>query len=116
MSNRASERLSRRGTLIVAHMVSGAGTDVARLFAEFHATNMPHRMGTRRRQSKVRARVRQLAHDPALFAGLQVIGDFRGALVLAEADRVGGARAGQVAGRWFACPASAVARATPGEA
>lgn len=37
-------------TLIVARMDPGSGTDVARLFADFDATEMPHRMGTRRRQ------------------------------------------------------------------
>ncbi|WP_427168998.1 TcmI family type II polyketide cyclase (plasmid) [Streptomyces sp. C1-1] len=37
-------------TLIVARMAPGASADVARLFAEFDATDMPHRMGTRRRQ------------------------------------------------------------------
>lgn len=37
-------------TLIVARLEPGASTDVARLFADFDATEMPHRMGTRRRQ------------------------------------------------------------------
>lgn len=37
-------------TLIVARMAPGSGADVAKLFAEFDATEMPHRMGTRRRQ------------------------------------------------------------------
>jgi cyclase len=37
-------------TLIVARMEPGSSTDVARLFGEFDATEMPHRMGTRRRQ------------------------------------------------------------------
>ncbi|MDR3031695.1 MAG: TcmI family type II polyketide cyclase [Kitasatospora sp.] len=37
-------------TLIVARMADVSGPDVARLFAEFDATEMPHRMGTRRRQ------------------------------------------------------------------
>ncbi|MEW2131069.1 TcmI family type II polyketide cyclase [Streptomyces sp. NPDC005435] len=37
-------------TLIVARMAPEAGTDVARLFRAFDATEMPHRMGTRRRQ------------------------------------------------------------------
>lgn len=37
-------------TLIVARMAPAQGTDVARLFAEFDATEMPHLMGTRRRQ------------------------------------------------------------------
>ncbi|MFG2219712.1 MULTISPECIES: TcmI family type II polyketide cyclase [unclassified Streptomyces] len=37
-------------TLIVARLQPGASTDVARMFADFDATDMPHRMGTRRRQ------------------------------------------------------------------
>lgn len=37
-------------TLIVARMELGSSTDVAQLFGEFDATEMPHRMGTRRRQ------------------------------------------------------------------
>jgi cyclase len=37
-------------TLIVARMEPGSGADVARLFTGFDATEMPHRMGTRRRQ------------------------------------------------------------------
>ncbi|QFZ21435.1 TcmI family type II polyketide cyclase [Saccharothrix syringae] len=37
-------------TLIVARMRPESGEDVARLFAEFDAGAMPHRMGTRRRQ------------------------------------------------------------------
>jgi cyclase len=37
-------------TLIVARMDAGSGTDVAALFRDFDATEMPHRMGTRRRQ------------------------------------------------------------------
>ncbi|MFD4972657.1 TcmI family type II polyketide cyclase [Streptomyces sp. NPDC002405] len=37
-------------TLIVARMAPGSSADVAKLFAEFDATDMPHRMGTRRRQ------------------------------------------------------------------
>ncbi|MFF6782487.1 TcmI family type II polyketide cyclase [Streptomyces sp. NPDC012510] len=37
-------------TLIVARMDASAGVDVARLFGEFDSTDMPHRMGTRRRQ------------------------------------------------------------------
>lgn len=37
-------------TLIVARLQPSASTDVARLFADFDATGMPHRMGTRRRQ------------------------------------------------------------------
>lgn len=36
--------------LIVARMELGSSADVARLFSEFDATDMPHRMGTRRRQ------------------------------------------------------------------
>ncbi|AJE85496.1 MULTISPECIES: TcmI family type II polyketide cyclase [Streptomyces] len=37
-------------TLIVARMDLGSSKDVAGLFGEFDATEMPHRMGTRRRQ------------------------------------------------------------------
>lgn len=37
-------------TLIVARMEPGSGTDVARLFGAFDETEMPHRMGTLRRQ------------------------------------------------------------------
>ncbi|MBT2507458.1 TcmI family type II polyketide cyclase [Streptomyces sp. ISL-98] len=37
-------------TLIVARMDPEASLDVAGQFAEFDATEMPHRMGTRRRQ------------------------------------------------------------------
>ncbi|MCY0963566.1 TcmI family type II polyketide cyclase [Streptomyces sp. H27-H5] len=37
-------------TLIVARMDPGSSIDVAKLFGEFDATEMPHRMGTRRRQ------------------------------------------------------------------
>jgi cyclase len=37
-------------TLIVARMNPDVGVDVAKLFAEFDAGDMPHRMGTRRRQ------------------------------------------------------------------
>ncbi|KNB52155.1 TcmI family type II polyketide cyclase [Streptomyces caatingaensis] len=37
-------------TLIVARMHPASGDEVGRLFAEFDATEMPHRMGTRRRQ------------------------------------------------------------------
>ncbi|GIE92967.1 TcmI family type II polyketide cyclase [Paractinoplanes rishiriensis] len=37
-------------TLIVARMDPAAGPDVAALFADFDTTDMPHRMGTRRRQ------------------------------------------------------------------
>ncbi|MFD8571760.1 TcmI family type II polyketide cyclase [Streptomyces sp. NPDC059639] len=37
-------------TLIVARMDPAASLDVAGLFHEFDATDMPHRMGTRRRQ------------------------------------------------------------------
>lgn len=37
-------------TLIVARMEPHAHEDVARLFAAFDETDMPHRMGTRRRQ------------------------------------------------------------------
>ncbi|MER6016624.1 TcmI family type II polyketide cyclase [Streptomyces anulatus] len=37
-------------TLIVARMAPGSDSEVARIFGEFDATEMPHRMGTRRRQ------------------------------------------------------------------
>ncbi|MBB5119201.1 polyketide synthase [Streptomyces eurocidicus] len=37
-------------TLIVARMDPGHSVDVAKLFGDFDATEMPHRMGTRRRQ------------------------------------------------------------------
>ncbi|WP_434598867.1 TcmI family type II polyketide cyclase [Streptomyces sp. A5-4] len=37
-------------TLIVARMEPGSSPDVARLFKDFDGTEMPHRMGTRRRQ------------------------------------------------------------------
>lgn len=37
-------------TLIVARMAPGARTEVAGLFSAFDATEMPHLMGTRRRQ------------------------------------------------------------------
>jgi cyclase len=37
-------------TLIVARMDPLSGAEVARLFTEFDATEMPHVMGTRRRQ------------------------------------------------------------------
>ncbi|GHG83380.1 TcmI family type II polyketide cyclase [Streptomyces griseocarneus] len=37
-------------TLIVARMDLGSADDVARLFGAFDETDMPHRMGTRRRQ------------------------------------------------------------------
>ncbi|MDH6137093.1 cyclase [Kitasatospora sp. MAA4] len=37
-------------TLIVARMEPGSSVDVAKLFADFDATEMPHLMGTRRRQ------------------------------------------------------------------
>jgi len=37
-------------TLIVARMEPGSGPDVAKLFGAFDETEMPHLMGTRRRQ------------------------------------------------------------------
>ncbi|MEU6895983.1 TcmI family type II polyketide cyclase [Streptomyces sp. NPDC046557] len=37
-------------SLIVARMASGNQSEVARLFKEFDETEMPHLMGTRRRQ------------------------------------------------------------------
>jgi cyclase len=46
----AKERELMHSTLIVARMAPGSSADVAKLYAEFDATDMPHRMGTRRRQ------------------------------------------------------------------
>lgn len=40
----------QHSTLIVARMAGESDADVARLFEAFDATEMPHRMGTRRRQ------------------------------------------------------------------
>ncbi|MEV1066634.1 TcmI family type II polyketide cyclase [Streptomyces sp. NPDC050263] len=37
-------------TLIVARMDAASSVEVAKLFGEFDASDMPHRMGTRRRQ------------------------------------------------------------------
>lgn len=37
-------------TLIVARLDPGSSVDVARIFADFDKTEMPHCMGTRRRQ------------------------------------------------------------------
>ncbi|MEV6947575.1 TcmI family type II polyketide cyclase [Streptomyces sp. NPDC051172] len=37
-------------TLIVARMAPDSSADVAQLFSTFDTTDMPHRMGTRRRQ------------------------------------------------------------------
>jgi cyclase len=37
-------------SLIVARIEPGGGDDVAKLFADFDRTEMPHLMGTRRRQ------------------------------------------------------------------
>ncbi|MFE7337458.1 TcmI family type II polyketide cyclase [Streptomyces griseus] len=37
-------------TLIVARMAPGSNAEIARIFDEFDATEMPHLMGTRRRQ------------------------------------------------------------------
>ncbi|MFB7297721.1 TcmI family type II polyketide cyclase [Streptomyces rubiginosohelvolus] len=37
-------------TLIVARMLPESAEHVAKLFADFDATEMPHRMGTRRRE------------------------------------------------------------------
>ncbi|HEX4833746.1 MAG TPA: TcmI family type II polyketide cyclase [Trebonia sp.] len=39
-----------RSTLIVARMDPSSADEVARLFTEFDKTEMPHRMGTRRRE------------------------------------------------------------------
>lgn len=40
----------KHSTLIVARMDASSGDEVARLFGAFDATEMPHIMGTRRRQ------------------------------------------------------------------
>jgi cyclase len=40
----------KHSTLIVARIHPGSDADVARIFGEFDETEMPHRMGTRRRQ------------------------------------------------------------------
>lgn len=40
----------KHSTLIVARMHPGAGAEVSRLFGAFDETEMPHLMGTRRRQ------------------------------------------------------------------
>lgn len=40
----------QHSTLIIARMDPGSSAQVARLFADFDATEMPHLMGTRRRQ------------------------------------------------------------------
>ncbi|MEU0163656.1 TcmI family type II polyketide cyclase [Streptomyces sp. NPDC006261] len=37
-------------TLIVARMAAASSNDVAKLFSDFDRTDMPHSMGTRRRQ------------------------------------------------------------------
>jgi cyclase len=37
-------------TLIVARMEPGSAEEVGRLFSDFDSTQMPHRMGTRRRE------------------------------------------------------------------
>jgi cyclase len=42
--------MTMHSTLIVARMEPADGTAVADLFADFDAGDMPHRMGTRRRQ------------------------------------------------------------------
>ncbi|MFF7331953.1 TcmI family type II polyketide cyclase [Streptomyces sp. NPDC090306] len=72
-------------TLIVARMAPEAGNEVTRLFTAFDATDMPHRMGTRRRQlfsyrglyfhlqdfdsADGGERIQQARHDP-LFVGI----------------------------------------------
>jgi cyclase len=40
----------KHGNLIVARMAAHSAREVADLFERFDATDMPHRMGTRRRQ------------------------------------------------------------------
>jgi cyclase len=56
-------------TLIVARMEAEHGPSVARLFEDFDATDMPHRMGTRRRQ---------LFHYRGLYFHLQDFDDDNG--------------------------------------
>lgn len=56
-------------TLIVARMDAGAGRSVADLFTEFDSGEMPHRMGTRRRQ---------LFHFHGLYFHLQDFDDEHG--------------------------------------
>jgi cyclase len=56
-------------TLIVARMEPEHGSPVARLFEDFDATDMPHRMGTRRRQ---------LFHYRGLYFHLQDFDDDNG--------------------------------------
>jgi cyclase len=46
----AAKENTMHSTLIVARMHPGSGEDVARLFGDFDRTEMPHLMGTRRRQ------------------------------------------------------------------
>ncbi len=56
-------------TLIVARMEPSDDKDVARLFTEFDASEMPHLMGTRRRQ---------LFHFRGLYFHLQDFDDDKG--------------------------------------
>lgn len=63
-------------TLIVARMDPNAGEDVARIFGAFDETDMPHRMGTRRRQ---------LFHFRGLYFHLQDFDEDNGGRLIEEA-------------------------------
>lgn len=63
-------------TLIVARMAPGSSADVAGLFTDFDATDMPHRMGTRRRQ---------LFHYRGLYFHLQDFDEDNGGSLIEEA-------------------------------
>ncbi|MEU9168965.1 TcmI family type II polyketide cyclase [Streptomyces sp. NPDC048420] len=63
-------------TLIVARMDPEANADVAKLFGEFDNTEMPHRMGTRRRQ---------LFHYRGLYFHLQDFDGDNGGELIEEA-------------------------------
>ncbi|MEV1007489.1 TcmI family type II polyketide cyclase [Streptomyces sp. NPDC049881] len=63
-------------TLIVARMELGSADDVAGLFAGFDSSEMPHRMGTRRRQ---------LFHYRGLYFHLQDFDADNGGAAIEEA-------------------------------
>ena len=63
-------------TLIVARLNPGSDADVAKLFTEFDATDMPHRMGTRRRQ---------LFHYRGLYFHLQDFDEDNGGRLIEQA-------------------------------
>lgn len=65
-----------RSTLIVARMDPGSAGSVAGLFADFDAGDMPHLMGTRRRQ---------LFHYRGLYFHLQDFDDEHGGEAIEEA-------------------------------